>query len=131
MIDRGPDYRQADGHIHAAIEILELDRDMPLIVVHRDDEIELASRCPMKQAVRRPGTCNIDPLGPSRLHRRFNLLLFFAAKEPLLSRVRVQAGHRDPRPVKIPCPANVVCQADHLQYTLFFDPITRLPKGDV
>src|SRR3972149_4887608 len=51
MIHRSPDNRQSHGHIDRPIEISELDRDMPLVVIHRHDEIEIPFDRPVKEGV--------------------------------------------------------------------------------
>src|SRR3972149_4170978 len=51
MIHRRPNNRQAHGHIDRPIETPELDRDMPLVVIHRHDEIEFPFEHPVKEGV--------------------------------------------------------------------------------
>ena len=41
VIRRSPDERQSDRDIHRAIELQSLERDQPLIVIHRDRRVEI------------------------------------------------------------------------------------------
>ena len=55
MIDRGPDERQADRHVHARLEAQHLHGTRPLIVIHGHDQIEIIAPGPEKQRIGRQG----------------------------------------------------------------------------
>src|SRR5262245_9826958 len=46
MIDGGPNHRQANGDIDAAVDPHHLDRTMALVVIHRHHQIEIAALRP-------------------------------------------------------------------------------------
>ena len=61
MINRGPDNRKSQSNIDRLSECSQLDRDQPLVVVTRDDDIETpVDRLP-EHSVRRKGTHHINP----------------------------------------------------------------------
>ena len=97
MVDRGSDDGQADGHVHSGVQAEHLDRDVTLVVVGGDDEIEFAFRTAQEDRVRRPRSAGVDSLLACRRDGGREALHLLAAEQPVLARVRIDAGDGDPR----------------------------------
>ena len=61
--DARPDDRQAERDVDGAVEADRLERDVPLVVVHRDDGVELAARARAKSVSAAIGPVDVDALG--------------------------------------------------------------------
>ncbi len=101
MIHRGPDDLEPEGHIHAALEIEQLHGNMPLIVIHADHRVILPAHRLEKNGVRSDRALAPDPLRLCVRNGGHHLFQLFGAERPMLSRVRVQSGHRDSRHIQI------------------------------
>src|ERR1700730_9410120 len=98
VIDRRPDDGQAERHVDRLPERHELDRNQPLIVIARHDHVEVAAAGAHEDGVARERTGHLDAARAARLDRRPDRRLLFMSEQTMLARVRVQAGHRNPRP---------------------------------
>src|SRR5262245_6999469 len=84
VVGRGADDRQSDRRVDAALEAEHLDRDVALVVVLRDADVELALVSAREEGVAGPGAADVDPLGPRRLDRGRDLLDVLAAEQAVL-----------------------------------------------
>ena len=98
VIDRGPDDRQAQGDVHRPPEREQLDRDQPLIVITGDDGVELAPSSPERTACPAGnGPRTSMPRARAGRDCRAEHVVFLGAEQAVLSRMRVEPGHRQPR----------------------------------
>src|SRR4051794_21622116 len=70
VIDRRADDRQPEGDVDRAPECEQLYRNEPLVVVARDDDVEVAARGPRENGVPRPRAGDIDVALSRSLYRR-------------------------------------------------------------
>ena len=89
MIDGDADQRQADCHVDTSVETVQFDRNMALIVIHGDDQVELTVPGARKNGIGRIGAGGIDTLGSRLADGGRDLLDFFAPKEAMLARMRI------------------------------------------
>ena len=96
MIDGGAHERQAEGHVDAAPERARLDRDRRLIVVERQDDVELPSGGAHEQGVggKRPG--HVQARAQRRLNRRPEDVALLRAEQAPFASVRVEGTDGDP-----------------------------------
>ena len=97
MVDRGADDRQPDRDVHAFLDSVELDRDQPLIMILRHDDVEFAASSPHEDRIRRERAGNIHPRSLRLLDRRGDDLDFLAAEQAAFARMRVQPGDGNAR----------------------------------
>ena len=90
----GADDRQAQGHIDGAVEADGLERDVPLVVVHRHDGVVGAGQGMMKQGVVGERTGDVDALTAAIVDGRADDRLLLIAEEPVLAGVRVERRRR-------------------------------------
>src|SRR5262249_17813826 len=96
MIDGGPNHRQADGDIDAAVDPHHLDRAMALVVIHGHYQIEIAALRPEEQRVGWERTGHVEAIGAELPDRRRDLLfLFTIAEQAIFAGVRIDAAHPD------------------------------------
>ncbi len=108
MVGGHPQERQAQRDRHPLTLAQQLDRDVPLVVVHGDNQIGPSGRRPREQRVRGHRPRHVDAQGPLGLDRRADEPLVLVAQKAALPGVRVEAGHRDPRrPAEQPAPETV------------------------
>src|SRR5262245_61601566 len=92
VIHRYPEERQTHGDVDAAeagprlarVVVREtdgLDRDVALVVVHRDDDVELTAAGPREQGVRGQRADHGQSLGARRLDGRHDRVLLLVAEE--------------------------------------------------
>ena len=99
VIDRGPDDRQAEGHVDRLTERKQLHRNQTLIVVAGDDDVEFAAggaeehRVARKRAMRRRCPRARQPSIAGRMTSDSS-----RAEQAVLAGVRIEAGDGDPRP---------------------------------
>ena len=101
MVRGSADKRQPGGDIHPIIKSKQLERNMPLIVIHRHHHIVHAFVALHEDGVRRARSDNMDTL---RLHggnRWGDDTDFFIAEQTVFTGVRVHSGYRDAR-LRIP-----------------------------
>ena len=87
-------------HFFARLVVLEaqrLDGDVPLVVIHGDDDIKLAAAGAREQRVGGQRAGDAQALGARCLDGGHDRVLLLVAEEALLAGVRVEAGHRDAR----------------------------------
>src|SRR5207302_5410924 len=77
------------------LEAERLHRDVTLVVIHRDDDVELAAAGPREERVGGKGTGDVEAVGAGRLDGGNDRVLLLVAEEALLAGVRVEPGHRD------------------------------------
>src|SRR5581483_6971900 len=97
VVDRGGQNGDAEGHVHSRFKVEELHGDVPLVVIHRDDEIVRAVRGAKEDGVGRDWTFAVDPACAAGFDRGKNEALVFPAEEPVLAGVRVEAANSDSR----------------------------------
>src|SRR4051812_3997175 len=64
VVDAGADDRQADGDVDAGLDAEDLDGPVPLVVVHRHDQVEVPAAGPEEDGVRRERSLGIDAARP-------------------------------------------------------------------
>src|SRR3954451_25155461 len=123
VVDRGAHDGQPQRDADALFETVDLDRDVALVVVHRYHRVELAPHRAHVDAVRRVRAEGRDTAGAGVGHRWLELLDLFAAHQPALAVVRVDAGDGDARPGHAPAPEVFVGGDDALQHALARDAV--------
>jgi hypothetical protein len=99
VIDRGPYYRQPEGHIDRFAERDAFYRNQALIVIAGRDRVELSARGPYENGIARKRTAHIDVVPAATLFDgRFYLAGFFASEETVFGSMRVEPGHGYARP---------------------------------
>src|SRR5689334_11963416 len=68
VVNRGAVNREIDGDVYSRIESDELDRDMALIVVLRDDQVEAAGIGTVEHGVCRDRAVGVDAFGAGGSH---------------------------------------------------------------
>src|SRR5579872_993004 len=98
VINRCSYYGQPDGDVHTQFKAEDLHRTVALIVIHGNDQIEVAALRAIEQRVGRQGSLHIPSSPAARIQSRHNLLLFLAMpEEPILSRMGINATYSDAR----------------------------------
>src|SRR6185437_5910476 len=97
VVDRRANNRDAERDVYRAMEVDQLHRDVALVVIHRDDEVELAAYAADKDGVRRVGAGAVEALCARFVDGGRDDLGVLSSEEVVLSGVRVQAGDRDAR----------------------------------
>src|ERR1700737_1115870 len=69
VIDRGSDHIETDSHVDAALETEPLDRAVALVVVHRDNQVEVAASSTEEERVGRQRALDIPAPLTQQLHR--------------------------------------------------------------
>ena len=95
VIDGGADDRQAEGDIDAVLEMQQLERDQPLIVVHADDRIVIPARGEVKEGVGAVRAAGGDPLRLAPVDGRCDQPRFLIAEEPPFAGVRIEGEDGD------------------------------------
>jgi hypothetical protein len=67
MVNGCPDDRQAQGNIDAFVQAEHFDRTVPLVVIHCDHQIEIATTSPEEQSVGRQWTNDVQSPLPAVL----------------------------------------------------------------
>ena len=110
MIRRGAHEWQPQSHVDRTVELQRLERDQPLVMIHRDRRVEAElSLRPDECSVRRERPAGVDA-GPARAtDGRDDHARFFVAEQPMLARVRIEAEHPHARPAdsEPPAPARI------------------------
>ncbi len=89
--------RQAEGHVHRAVEADGLERDVPLVMIHGHDGVVCAAECMIKERVVGERAHDVDPFGPGSGDGGGNRRQFFVAEKPLFAGVWVKRRHGNPR----------------------------------
>src|SRR5207248_8833428 len=106
--DGDVDTRQA-GPLLDRLVVLEaerLHRDVALVVIHRDDDVELAAAGAREERVGGQGTGDVEAVGAGRLDGGNDRALLLVAEQALLAGVRVEPGPGDAAapPAGVPAP---------------------------
>ena len=97
MIHTGTNNRQANGNIDPGFQPENFYRRVPLVVVHRHHNVEVAPRRAVEQRIGRERSHDLNPLLLGPQDSRNHLLLFLAvAKQAIFPRVRVNSADGDP-----------------------------------
>ena len=112
----------------ALVEAEQLHRDLPLIVVHRHDTVEVAAGGPGEESVTGEGACDVDPAGAGEGDRRGDVVDLLAPELPALTRVRVERAHRQSRGGRPRLPDDAVEELDRLEHPAGAD--ARSDLGD-
>ena len=136
MVGAGAHEGQAERDVDALLDAEVLDRDQPLVVRHRHDQVELARVAggmarAHEHRVRRKRAAGVDALGARRAHRRRDEALLLVAEQPAFACMRVEAGHRDARPRLSPRRGRRVGDADRLQHRIETHQLDRAAQRHV
>src|SRR5215831_20294966 len=112
MVDRCAREGQAQGDIGALVEAPQLHGNVPLIVVHRHDQVEFATAGPPEECVGRPGAARIDAPSTCFGNGWSDLARLLVAEEAPLAGVGVEARYSDPRTLEAEVAGARVCQLD-------------------
>ena len=93
----GQRHGQTSLNRHTLIEANGLESNLALIVVHRDNAVEIPLLGSHEGGVRREGTLHINTIKLGEFHPRGNMVNFFPAELPGFSTVRVERAYRDTR----------------------------------
>lgn len=113
VVHRSADEGQAQGHIHGTTKGEKLDGYQALVVVSRNNRIEIPSGSPREQAVGRQRAHDIEALGAEEPDGRDVYVLLLAPEQPSFAGVRVQATEGDPTAAGSQAGKLAVDQADH------------------
>src|SRR5471032_1132579 len=98
VVNRGADHFQPHRHVDARLQAQHLDRPVALVVIHRHHQVEIATASAEEQRVSGQRAGHVQAALLQQLHRRDDLLFFFAVTEQaVLARVGVDAAHADAR----------------------------------
>ena len=102
VIGAGANERQAERHVDAVLDAEVLHRDQPVVVGHRDDDVELAGMPggvarAHEHGVGRERAARVDAFGARRLHRRGDDAQLLVAEQAALAGVRIEPGDGDAR----------------------------------
>ena len=97
VVDRGADDRQAKRGVHRLVKTKRLERDMPLVVVHADEQVGRTALGREERGVGRNRSLDIQAARARRLDCRENCFRLLAAEQAVLTGVRVEAKHTDLR----------------------------------
>ena len=97
MIDRGADDWDAQRNVHRLLEVDGFHGNVALVVVLRDDQIELSAQGANKDGVGRQRAAAVDAQRARLLDGRSDHVQFLAPEEPVLSGVRIQGADADAR----------------------------------
>ena len=95
VIDRGADEGQAEGPVGGETERRALDCDQPLVVIERQDPIELFARQAREERVRALRPPHVDPPLPRFGDRGYEDLRLLAAEQSALAGMRIDSGEGD------------------------------------
>src|SRR5689334_17975884 len=131
VVNGAADDRQAESDVHATLEPVHLDGDMPLVVILRHHDIELTAGGPPEDRVRRPWSGHLQPLSAGALDGRADGPEFLIAEHAAFARVRVQARDGDPRPLEAEAAQAIVRDLDRAVFILLRHPLDRLAERNV
>ena len=118
-----------EGHVHPPAE--HLHGDQPLVVVHRDDQVEVPRRGPPVEGVGWVRTRRVPTLRDRRLDSGTYQAVVFVAEDPALAGVGVQAGDPDPGLPACEPPGGVAAQTERTQDGFGFDPVEHVAERHV
>ena len=129
VIDRGAVDRQAERDVHGGVEGDELDRDVALVVILRDDQIEGAVIGAVEDRVGRNRPDDVDPLRARQRDRRRDLSSSSVPNRPFspqcgLMPATAMRGARVAR-----CAADARGRRDRRQHPLGRRPLDRRPAA--
>ena len=132
MVDRGADDRQTDRDIHSGVDTKHFDGTVTLVMIHRDDDIEIAPAGPEKQGVRRQRSFDVPAAFPAGPHRRLDFRFFLAPSEKsVLAGVRIDTAHSDTRMRESRLVQGLLRSSDGAFDQTRLDPLDRIDETDV
>ena len=93
------------------MEVVYLDGDVPLVVVHGQHDVEFATDGAIEDGVRRVRPARRDAAGAGAFHRRGDGVYLLIAEQAALAAVWIDRRHRDARVFNAPARQAVVAQA--------------------
>ena len=121
----------AASHRNAPLESHQLQRDLPLVVVHRHHHVKVSRQCADEQRVRRVGTRHVPPSLPDHLlDGGLDHVHFLSPAQTKLAAVGVQRRYRDPRLVAKALSRDL-CQLDSLPQVLLRNVGAYIADGNV
>ena len=94
MIDRGTNDGQAHRDIHPQFKFSHLERDVPLVMIHGHDPIEVAAFGAGENRIWGNGAADVPPTCPRLLYRWADLMNLFIAEQPMLAGMGIEPRHR-------------------------------------
>src|SRR6185437_203104 len=116
---------EAPGDGDAAVEALELGRDLSLVVVHAEHAVEVVAEALDEDRVGGEGAPARDAARRGGRDRRSDDLDLLAPEEPVLAAVRVEGGDRDARPLEARAAHRRVGERERLFDALLRDLLDR------
>ena len=106
---------------------------MPLIMVHRNNNIIPAAQRLGKYRIRRRRSPirNMDALFQSRINCRLNLFYLLAPEQAVFSTVWIQSGNSNPWALNPKRFAACIGNMDNVEDTVLFDPVAGFPQGNM
>ena len=114
---------------HIELEAAELERYVPLVVVHGDHNVVLSGHSLDENRVRRHRTFNIYALFDSFLDGRYDLGLLLVAEQPIFRAVRVESRDGDPGVVDAYLAHRLVGEAYGGVHPVGLDQVARVAHG--
>jgi len=136
VVGAGAHERQAERDVDAALDAEVLDRNEPVVVRHRDDDVEFA-RMPggvagaHEDSVGSVGPAGVDPFAARRGDRGRDDAQLLVAEETAFAGVRVEPGDRDPRPCRAEPAQRRIGDPDRLDDRIEGDRVERAPQRHV
>ena len=98
MVDRGAEDRQTQRHVDPSLEIEQLERNVPLVVIHADDRVEsLLPHRHVKQGVGGERAFDGHSTALRPLDRRPDFPDLLISEEAVFPGMRIETGNRDTR----------------------------------
>src|SRR5687767_9487704 len=127
VIDRGPDKRQTQRDVDRLAKRQTPHRNHCLIVITRDDGVELAARGAQKHGISRKRSLYIDFFEPAaRLYRRHNLRRLFHSKQAAFRSVWIERCDCESRALDSPTLKFTIGEIDDLHHAILFYHANRL-----
>ena len=131
MIHRSADDWQAHADVYAFIKGQQLHRNVTLVMIHSDNNIELAFDRAQEDRIGRLRVRDVQATCSRRLYRGQHLARFLVAKQPAFPGVRVEPRHRDARAGDAQRARRTVGQVDNLLYPGLRHPTNGFFQRDV
>jgi hypothetical protein len=97
VVDRTAIDGQAEAHVDGAVKGHQLDRDVALVVILRDDQVEGSLVGAMEDGIGRNRAMGVDPLSLRGSNGGGDLGVILVTEEAAFATMRVEARDRDPR----------------------------------
>ena len=131
VIDGCSDERQAEVDADAAVEVVHLDGDVPLVVIEGYDGVEFAGRAAQEDGIGGQWAIGTDALCNCLLDGGGDFFDLLAPQQAAVSAVRIEGGDGDARLGNAPLSEFAIREAEAGEDAVFGDVLVGIPEGDV